>query len=458
MKTENTIECPSCRHSFPIEVALTTQLRGEIDAQLRAGYDARLAKERDSLTRELTRTAHAEAARVNAVKLAELETAATEREAALKRVQTQLETTRREASQRAREEFVAERKGLEEEVARQRAALTDLRQNELVLRQEKTRLEAVRQELEVQTARTLDAERVRLRDELTRNLDAERIRVREQLASAHTEVQKLREAEHAQQTDSLRRQVDELRRKLESGGEQRRGEVCEVRLEEVLRAAFPTDAIEAVARGVNGADVRQRVCRPGAKPCGTILYENKHTATWNPCWPAKLRDDQRAECAEVAVLVTAALPREVTHIALVEGVWVTSFACLPGLALALRLGLLQLASHRQAVVGRGEKMEQVYAYLTGDQFKRHVESLVATYADMGADLLKEKRALTTMWHRREKQLERVTASITSLYGDLQTIAGAGTLPELAPLELAGLLDEGSHATTGGQPHRQTVLL
>ena len=207
----------------------------------------------------------------------------------------------------------------------------------------------------------------------------------------------MREAEYTQQTNGLRRQVEELSRKLESGGEQRRGEVCEVRLEEVLRGAFPGDTIEAVARGVNGADVRQRVCPPGAKSCGTILYESKHTAVWNRAWPAKLRDDQRAERAEVAVLVTAVLPKDVTHITLIDGVWVTSFACLPGLALLLRMNLLQLASHRQAVIGRGEKVELVYAYLTGDQFKRHVESLVSTYADMGTDLLKEKRALTTTW-------------------------------------------------------------
>ena len=216
----------------------------------------------------------------------------------------------------------------------------------------------------MQTARALDIERVRLRDELNRTLDAERVRVRLELASTHSETEKLREAEHAQQNEGLRQQVEELRRKLEAGGEQRRGEVCEVRLEEVLRAAFPGDTIEAVARGVNGADVRQRVCPPGAKPCGTILYESKHTAAWSARWPAKLRDDQHAERAEVAVLVTAVLPKEVTHIALIEGVWVTTPACLPGLALLLRTGLLQLATHRQAVIGRGEKMELVYAYLT----------------------------------------------------------------------------------------------
>ena len=104
-------------------------------------------------------------------------------------------------------------------------------------------------------------------------------------------------------------------------------------------------------------------------------------------------------------------------------------------------------------------MELVYAYLTGDTFRRHVESLVSTYTHMSADLAKEKRALTTMWHRREKQLDRVTASITSLYADVQAIAGAGALPPLAPLELASLLEDGPAATSGRQqPQPQAMLM
>ncbi len=278
--------------------------------------------------------------------------------------------------------------------------------------------------------------------------------MREELASAHAQAQGLREAEHAQQTDGLRRQVEELRRKLEAGSEQRRGEVCEVRLEEVLRAAFPADTIEPVARGASGADVRQRVCVPGSAVCGTILYENKHTAAWNPRWLAKVKDDQRTENAEVAVIVTTTLPKEVATFALLDGVWVTNFGCLPGLALALRLGLLQLAAHRQTVIGRGEKMELVYAYLTGPQFQRHVESLAATFADMGDDLAKEKRAITMSWHRREKQLERVAASVTSLHGDLQGIAGANALPRIEPLELAGL--PGDEHPPGAGPRLSTL--
>lgn len=441
MKTDHTINCPACQHSFPLEAAFASQLRGKIDAELRSGYDARLLKERETLTRELTRSVQAEAARIHASKLAELETSAAERESAVKRLQTQLETTRREASQRAREEYNADRKGLEEELGRQRAAVADLRRNELELRREKTRLEAARQELEVQNARTLDAERVRLRDELHRKFDTDSIRVREELASAHAQAQNLREAEHAEQTATLRRQVEELRRRLEAGGEQRRGEVCEVRLEEFLRATFPSDTIEPIPRGMNGADVCQHVCVPGRPSCGTIVFENKHTAAWNPRWIAKLKGDQRDVRADVAVLVTATLPKDVTTFALVDGVWVTSFNCLPGLAMALRIGLLQVAAHRQAVVGRGEKMELVYAYMTGDQFKRRVEALFDVIANMIHDLDKEKRALTSSWSKRRTQLNQLCTCLAGFYGDMQGIAGTNAMPTIEAFEVTGLLED-----------------
>ena len=181
MKTNHTITCPECQHSFSIESAFANQLRGKIEAEVQASYDARFAKERDTITRELTRTAQAEASRSHAVRVAELETAAIESDAALKRAQAQVETTRREATKLAREEFQAERAALETEMSRhceashearkefqaqvsamdeqfqdQRNALELARSTELELRREKARLEGSRQELEVEVARKLD--------------------------------------------------------------------------------------------------------------------------------------------------------------------------------------------------------------------------------------------------------------------------------------------------------------
>jgi hypothetical protein len=54
--------------------------------------------------------------------------------------------------------------------------------------------------------------------------------------------------------------------------------------------------------------------------------------------------------------------------------------------------------------------------------------------NMKQDLEAEKRSLQRSWSKREKELERVIMSTSSLYGDLQGIIG-GSLPTIQQLEL-----------------------
>jgi hypothetical protein len=70
---------------------------------------------------------------------------------------------------------------------------------------------------------------------------------------------------------------------------------------------------------------------------------------------------------------------------------------------------------------------------------------------MGQDLEEEKRAFTTRWNKRAKQLDRVLVSTSGLYGDLQGIIGS-TLPEIKGMGLdalgAGDLPDGKALTDG----------
>ena len=113
---------------------------------------------------------------------------------------------------------------------------------------------------------------------------------------------KLKVAEKGQQIASMQRQIEELKRKAEQGSQQLQGEVLELQLEATLRAHFLQDVIEPVGKGEFGGDVLQRVIGPAGQPCGTILWETKRTKNWSGGWLAKLRGDQRAAAAELAVL------------------------------------------------------------------------------------------------------------------------------------------------------------
>jgi len=69
---------------------------------------------------------------------------------------------------------------------------------------------------------------------------------------------------------------------------------------------------------------------------GAILWECKNARNWSDGWIAKLKQDQRSLHAEIAVLVSATLPKGCTRFALIDGVLVTDFASVAGLAAVLR--------------------------------------------------------------------------------------------------------------------------
>jgi hypothetical protein len=66
---------------------------------------------------------------------------------------------------------------------------------------------------------------------------------------------------------------------------------------------------------------------PQGQLCGTILWESKRTKNWSDSWLPKLRDDQRAAKAEVALIVSQALPKGVEAFDFIDGVWVTESRC-----------------------------------------------------------------------------------------------------------------------------------
>ena len=168
-----------------------------------------------------------------------------------------------------------------------------------------------------------------------------------------------------------------------------------------------------------------------------ILWESKRTKNWTDSWLPKLRDDQRAMKAELAALVSVALPEGAQPVSQIDGVWVSDYACATGLARALRQGLLGVASATQALEGKQGKMDMLYAYLTGPEFRNRVEGLLDPFRTMMDDLRKEKAAIQRLWSKREKQIERASGSASGLYGDLQGIVG-GTIPELEALRLPAL--------------------
>jgi hypothetical protein len=175
--------------------------------------------------------------------------------------------------------------------------------------------------------------------------------------------------------------------------------------------------------------------------CGTILWETKRTKVWSDNWLSKLRADQRAAKAEVAVIVSEALPKTVETFELIDGVWVTHPRTIVPVAMALRNSLVEIFCARQAFEGQQTKVELVYRYLVGPRFKQRVEAIVEAFSSMQDDLDREKKAIMKQWAKREEQITHVMEATVGMYGDLQGIAGQN-LQEISGLELKQLEGDG----------------
>ena len=311
--------------------------------------------------------------------------------------------------------------------------LSDLREQ---LEEKTTNLkEARKQELELlKKQRELQEKEENQELELTRKLEEGRQKILEKATGEFEEKHRLKDAEKEKQLNDMKKQIDELKRKSEQGSQQTQGEVLELDLENILKKSFTHDNIEPVPKGIKGADVLHKVHSPSGQFCGTIVWETKRTKAWSDKWIAKIKEDQRRVKGEIAVILTTVLPKDVRSFAHINGIWVTDYSSMVGLATAIRMGLIEVAKTKQAAVGKKGKMEVVYNYLSGSDFKQKVEAIVETFKDMKDDLEKEKNAYTKHWAKREKQLELISANTALMYGDIHGIIGK-SLPEIKLLEI-----------------------
>lgn len=356
------------------------------------------------------------------------------------RLKREYESRLARATEQAAAQSGREVKLLQEQLADQQRKLREAQDAELALRREKAALEERGRELDLEIARKVDGEKQRLEESLRKRFGEE---------------QALKIAEKEKQIDDLKKLVDEMKRKSEQGSQELQGEVLELDIQAALERQFPWDEIRPVPKGASGADMIQEVRSGAGQPCGSIVWETKNTKHWQPAWLAKLKDDTRAVGGSIPVLVSVALPESIREFGLIEGVWVASPRAWPALAVALREQLVQVAFAHAAGEGKNEKMEVLYRYLAGEQFRAKVQGIVEAFTALQDQLRRERNAMERIWKEREKQIERVIVNTVGMYGEMRGIVGA-SLPEIPALTLegaVGLLEEKS-GNRGQTPNTQ----
>ena len=416
---EPTVFCPQCKS----EIKLTESLAAPLLESVRRDYEQRLAQKDNEISkREKFLNQRAESI-----------------EKAKQNLDHEIEQKLR--SERARivsEEAQKAKLAIGSDLEQKAKEINDL---QLLLQEQDKKLgeaQQVQAEL-LRKQRELDDAKRELDLTIEKRVQANLVAERDKAKKEAEEELKLKVMEKDQTITAMQKQIEELKRRAEQGSQQLQGEVQELQLESLLRAKFPRDTIHPVAKGDFGGDVLQRVIGPLNQICGTILWESKRTKNWSDGWLPKLRDDQRAAKADVAVILSQALPKDVDTFGFLDGVWVADPKVAVPVALSLRQSLIEISAARQASQGQQTKMEMVYGYLTGPRFRQRVQALVEAFSSMKEDLDREKKTITRQWAKREEQIDRVMQATVGMYGDLQGIAGK-TLQEIEGLEFQGMLD------------------
>ncbi len=281
-----------------------------------------------------------------------------------------------------------------------------------------------REKEEAQEQAKLEAQK-----ELNNLLREEKEKIKKQAEESNELVIK----ELQKQLEDQKKLTEEMQRKHKQGSMQLQGEVMELAIEEWLSNQFPLDTINEIKKGANGADCLQTVNTREQVNCGTIYYESKRTKAFQPAWIEKFKNDIRDKNADIGVLVTEVMPAGMDRMGLVEGIWICTYNEFKGLCVALRQSIIKVSRVTSTQANKGDKMELLYDYLAGTEFKLQIEAIRDAFISMQNDLNKEIRQSQTRWKRRQVQIDKVITNTTGMYGSLRGIAGA-SIPHIAELE------------------------
>lgn len=258
---------------------------------------------------------------------------------------------------------------------------------------------------------------------LQKKLNEERTQLAESIQKQEQERNAMRLAEYEKQLNDQKKLIEEMKKKSEQGSMQLQGEVQELALEDLLRSSFPLDSIEEVAKGVKGADCILTVKNSLGVSCGKIIYESKRTKAFTNEWIEKLKNDRRAQQADIAVIVTEVLPKDMTSFGFKDGVWICRFPEAKALSFVLRDSLIRIHSALVSQENKSDKMSTLYNYLTGVEFRQNIEAVVEGFLSMKDSITREKLQMEKLWKEREKQLDKVLSNTTQFYGSIKGIAG-----------------------------------
>ncbi|MGN6492321.1 MAG: DUF2130 domain-containing protein [Agriterribacter sp.] len=405
------IKCPNCGHKFQMEDAVSEEYKQQLREQMKEFVQQ---KEREMQKRQ-DEFAKKEQLLQQQAQQKEVEFTKKLSEEKIRIQQALEENLRKNISA----DFENQLRLLQQSNKDSEEKLKEARSRELEFLRREQELKNREQEMDIQVQKKLLEERERISEEV-RKIEEQKI------ANRETEHQ-LRMKEMEKQLEDQKKLIDQMKRKAEQGSMQMQGEVQELLLEDLLRGSFPFDQVTEVGKGARGADCIQTVRNQYGQECGKIIYESKRTQNFGVDWIEKLKIDMRSQGADLAVIVTQTMPKDMDQFGEKNGVWICSFSEVRALAHILRDGIIRVYNATKSQENKGDKMHLLYDYLTGREFGEQWKAIREGFLAMKISIQRERDAMEKLWKAREKSLEKVLLNAAHIRGSIEGIAGQDSI-------------------------------
>lgn len=326
-----------------------------------------------------------------------------------------------------RKEEIAE---LELKIKLRDEKISESRNKELALLKNNARLEQEKRDLNLEIERRTSERTKEIYDQANKKFNEEQLR--------RDNEHKLELREREELIKSLKDKNEEMTKKLSQGSTQMQGEVQELELADKLKTLYPNDIIVEIKKGADGSDVKQTVKSPLGKICGVLLWESKRTKTWGSTWIEKLKTDLRREKADIPVLVSSILPKDIkTSIVFMDGVYICELAYVAFMSNTLRQQVLAVAKQKAISQNKESKSVKIYDYVTSNNHIYLVQHKFTTYKHMRDQLGKERKVAERLFKDREIQIEQLEKTDIEIYTTMAAQIGS-SMPQLQDFQMESL--------------------
>ena len=407
----NKIKCPSCGEPIDVNKVLYHQL----EEKVKNDHNRQFASKQAELQEEK-----------KAFEEQKSEFDTNVKEAVEQGIQEKTANLEESLTKKVEEEHAEEVKALKEEVREKSEKVNKLNriqaENERLKREINTQKDEIELKAQKKIAETVNEERAKIKQ-------FEEEKAKQRITEAELKI-----TERDKFIDQLKDDLKKAEQKANQVPAPLKGEAQELAIEKWLEEQFPLDSIEEIKKGTKGADCLQTVRNSLGKNCGTIYYESKRVGSFRKDWIAKFKADILAKNADIGVLVTQTMPKDMKRFGPKDGIWICSFDEFKGLCYVFRAHLIQMSKAIVAEENKGDKMAMLYNYLTSPEFQSQFGAVIESYKQMREDLGAEKLAMQRLWKKREKQIGKALDGLAEMYGAIEGIAGNAIQPPAA-LEL-----------------------